>query len=108
MCTHTHTNDPSACDEQLRNLKSTVNDIDAQSQDGCSEIAAIAKLTLTAMEVPDKSVCGHELIAQALKAIWHKAEDTQNYINCMAEDVGCNWTDEAFLRRLAAKKESRS
>lgn len=88
-------------------LRMTVENIDNLSQDGFSQISATAQLALRWLETPKG--CGDlEVIAQALTAIHAKAEDIQNCINSEAEGVGCNYTDLAWSRRLAARAEVRT
>lgn len=70
-------------------LHQTINTIDLFSQEGLSEVEAIAKLALAYMERPNASK-NPENITQALKAIARRASGLMNDINAMAEDVGCN------------------
>jgi hypothetical protein len=83
-------------------LRNAIEVMDALSQEGFSEIAAIANLALARMEMPG---CYHSLgdIAYALLAIKQKAENIENYVNAEAEDVGCNYTNPFHKRRLAAE-----
>lgn len=97
-----------ACSEEISRLQSAITDMDALSQEGFSEIAAIARLTLRAMEAPSTTTRDNEDIAQALRTIWGKADDIQNCINCEAENVGCNWMSEASKRRWAAIQEAQA
>ena len=79
--------DPMADVKKLRN---TVEFIDALAQEGFSEICAIAKLALLALESPEGA--GHiRSVAHALRAICGKAGDIENCINGEAEAVGCNY-----------------
>jgi hypothetical protein len=86
-------------------LRSTIELLDALSQEGFSEISAIASLALARMETPG---CYHSLgdIAYALIAIKSKAEDIENCINAEAEGVGCNHIDQSHRQRMAAEYES--
>lgn len=88
-----------------RQLHAAITDIDCLSQGGFSEISAIAKLTLAALETPD-GYHFSENVALALRAIWGKADDIENCINCRAEEVGCNYQDPARERRFAAHREA--
>lgn len=93
-------------DPEVQKLRNTVEFIDCLSQGGFSEIASIAKLALSSLETPD----GYrhlDNIANALKAIWGKADDTQNCIGREAEQVGCDYTDDDQLRRWAAFRQAR-
>lgn len=87
-------------------LRNAVEFMDCQAQDGLSEIASLAKLALARLETPE----GHlhiEDIARALSAIWGKADVIQDVINNAAEEVGCQYVDKAWLRRLDAKHAAR-
>ncbi|THF64262.1 hypothetical protein [Pseudothauera rhizosphaerae] len=87
--------------DRIRNLTDAINNMDSAAHHGLSEISAIARLTLAAMETPHPYTFP-ELIAQALRAIWEKADDIRGIIGCEAEDVGCENQDEASDRRLDA------
>ncbi len=87
--------------QQIAQLRSSINAIDSLSQDGFSEISVIARLALVAME--SKRGYSSVDLALALQAIWKKAEDFENCINCEAENLGCNWIDEAASRRRNAQ-----
>lgn len=90
---------------EVQKLRNLVVDIDCLSQCGFSEISSIAKLALSRLETPD----GHrhiDDIANALKAIWGKADEIKSCIYFQAEDVGCNYVDEAQQRRWDAKREA--
>jgi hypothetical protein len=87
----------------LHRLQAAVTDMDALAQQGFSEILAIAKLALAAMETPD-GYRQPETIAQALRAICGKAAAIENDINCQAEEVGCNYRNPNTSRRYAAHR----
>lgn len=84
-------------------LRAAIDLLDNLSQEGLSEITAIAKLALLSLESPD-SYRHLDNIAHALKAIWSKANDTQDSINGEAERVGCNHVDKAERRRWEARR----
>lgn len=85
----------------ITRLQAAITDMDCLAQSGFSEISAIAKLALAALETPD-SYTNLEIIAQALRAIWVKADDIENCVNFAAEQVGCNYKDQFYdLRALA-------
>lgn len=86
-----------------KNLREAIQNIDALSQDGFSEIAAIAGLALSRLEMPE-GLLHLEDVAYALQAIRGKAQDTKNCINGEAESVGCNYTDAAVQRRFDARR----
>lgn len=90
---------------EVQSLRDAVETMDSLSQEGFAEIASIAKLALAALETPDgyRQMCN---IVNAFKAIWGKADDIQNCINCAAEGVGCSYVDEAQNRRLAAQYQA--
>ena len=69
--------------------------------EGLSEIAAIAKLALSAMESPT-DYPAQETIAKIFSAIWSKAENIESCIYAEAESVGCACSCESALRRLDA------
>lgn len=97
---------PSAMTADAQKLRATVNYMDNLSQGGFSEIAAIAKLALMSLETPE----GHrhlDNVVHALRNIWGRADDVQNSINCEAEEVGCNYVDEAEQRRQDARQAAR-
>lgn len=90
---------------EVQKLRNAVEFMDCLSQSGFSEIASIAQLALSSLETPD----GYrhlDNIANALKAIWGKAEDIQNYISSEAEQVGCNYTDDDQRRRWDALRQA--
>ena len=88
---------------EVDELRAPIDLMDNLSQDGLSEITAIAKLALLSLESPD-SYRHLDNIAHALKAIWSKANDTQDSINGEAERVGCNHVDKAERRRWDAQR----
>lgn len=92
--------------DELQELRNAVSLIDCLSQGGFSQISSIAKLALSRLETPG----GYQHIddiANALESIWVKADDIQNCINCEAEQVGCNYIDEAERRRWNAQRLAR-
>ena len=103
MAKITHAAQAAPTEEKLR---ATIQNLDCLSQEGFTEISAIAKLILTGMEA-GASGNDMETIAYAIRVIWSKADDTQNAINCDAEAVGCNYVDDAASRRYAARQAER-
>ena len=87
-------------------LRQTMTLIDSLAQDGFSEIAAVAKLALAALETPD-GYRHPENIAWALSAIWAKAEQIEAFINNEAEKVGCNYVNDSQRRRWDARAAAR-
>lgn len=84
-------------------LKAAITEMDALSQNGFSEIAAIANLALLALEHRD-APHRMEHIAYAFSAICGVAECAENCINSQAEEVGCNYIDQASHRRMDARR----
>ena len=96
----TKTTTPTATAQALR---TAIGDMDALSQEGFSEIAAIASLTLRSMEHPDAYEHMDD-IALALRAICGKAQSIMDSINCRAEELEANHVDDAERRRSAARR----
>src|ERR1700730_3630776 len=90
----------------VKDLRNSIELMDSLSSTGLSEISAIARLALIALESP-MGYQHPEIIANALRAIWGKADDIQNCINAEAESVGCNYRDELIERRYAAYRAVR-
>lgn len=86
-------------------LREAITEIDSMSQGAFSEIAALAKLALASLETP-AAYDDPEGMVYVLSAIREKAKATENLINCAAEDVGCNYKDEAMYRRWAAQSKA--
>lgn len=80
-------------------LGESVYMMDCMAQSGLAEIVAISKMALHYMEQPQERI-HMETLAQALKAIATRADDTMNSITCEAESVGHNYTDAAEKRRM--------
>lgn len=78
--------------------------MDNFSQHGFSQIAAIARLTLASMQVPESPRTLDD-IAYALESICQKAEYVEDCINGEAENVGCNYINDEERSRWAARKE---
>jgi len=98
MNTRTPITTPAATVQQLR---IAVENMDALAHEGFSQITAIAKLALTALETPD-GWQHPETIAQALTAIQGKAEVQNDCITSEALDVGIAHVDSARQRRFKA------
>ncbi|PXX15593.1 hypothetical protein C8R27_1096 [Nitrosomonas ureae] len=92
--------------QEVQQLRDTIQLLDNFSQKGFSQIAAIARLTLQSLKVPEGT---HALddIAYALEAICEKAEYVEGCINAEAESFGCNYIDEDERRRWNARSGSR-
>ena len=90
---------------EISKLRDTIQLLDNYSQRGCSQIAAIARLALESLKVPE-SAYALDGIAYALEAICEKAEYVEGCINAEAENVGCNYIDESERRGWAARSEA--
>lgn len=86
-------------------LRKAITEMDSMAQGAFSEIATMAKLVLASLETP-KGCDDIESIAYVLTAIFGKALEAENSINSMAEDVACNYKDQAMLRRWDAKSKA--
>lgn len=86
-------------------LREAITEMDSMAQGAFSEIATMAKLALASLETP-KGCDDIESIARVLSFICSKALDAENYINSMAEDVACNYKDQAMQRRWDAKRKA--
>jgi len=71
----------------IADLRATIQNIDALSQEGFSQISSIASLVLLAMKDPARNAVDVE---HALRVICGKAHDIEDCINAEAERVGCN------------------
>lgn len=85
----------------LDDFGDTITRMDALSQAGFSAVAVIAKRALASIErspsTLPSTLPSHEALANALRAIWGKAELFGNDINVEAEAVGCNYVSERLL-----------
>ena len=86
-------------------LREVVTEMDSAAQGAFSEISAIAKLALAYLETPG-AYSDFEGLARVLTAIWGKATDAENHINSMAEEVACNYKDQAMYRRMHALRQA--
>lgn len=86
----------------VRELQARIRSIDAESQRGFGQIAALAKVAFTALETEAGSV-DSESMAQVFACILEKAHEAEDAINAMAEDAGCNYVDAAYNRRIGAR-----
>ncbi len=87
----------------VQKLREAIENMDGLSQDAFSEIAAIASLALSRFETPNGYLSSEDIV-YALRAIRSTAQSTENSINCEAEQVGCNHTDAAMVRRFEARR----
>lgn len=89
----------SAKSTDVLSLQSTVRAMDCLASGALSEIAAIARLALSAMESPT-SHPAPETFAQVFITIMKTADDIKDSIGRYAEDAGCEYNDDESLRRL--------
>ena len=82
---------------EIEKLRATIYEIDCLAHQGFSEIIAVAKLALLALENP-KAYRHPEHIAQAFVVILGRAADFKNTIGSEAENVGGNYQNKS--RRL--------
>lgn len=80
----------------VQNLQQTITHIDQTSQEAFDLIALISELLSSASESSKFHTRPH-LLRRALTAIKSIADGAQNDINCLAEDVGCNYSEETPL-----------
>lgn len=85
--------------EQIEKLQQAITNMDSLSQDGFSEIAAIARITIKALE-GGACVRPIEDVIKILDIIWAKANDIENCINGEAEDVGCHYMSETTKQEI--------
>lgn len=86
---------------EASDLQGAVTTIHAHAQDGFESIASVAHLALRRLESPDV-YDNLEPIAQALRMIWQKAEDSSHAVGCEAEAVNASYVDAARMRRYEA------
>lgn len=92
--------------KELEKLRNKIRELDCLSQSAFSQIAALAKLALKSLEVPDPHGHNLESLARAFEMIWTTAETTENNINGEAEEVGCHFIDERLQLRMEARTPS--
>lgn len=90
---------------EIFELKDRINAIDAISQEGFGAIKAVSNLLLLALEHP-RGHTSPELLVDALQIIRFRADETENLINCEAEDVGANYEDPARVRLYEAFRQA--
>lgn len=90
-------------ESEIKKLQDIVESMDHLSQNGFSEIAAIAQLAKERIERLDY-YSDLEDVAIALGSIRGRALDIQNCINCEAESVGCHYIPEDRERLWVERK----
>ena len=92
--------------KRIKALSTAVNNIDSLSQEGFGQISAIARLAILSFETPEGHYPHHsETLAVALSAVRRIADDIENLINSVAEEVGANHIDEKCSSRRKAHYE---
>lgn len=87
------------CNQDIEALQNVITQIDSYSQEGNSDIATIARLTIKAIE---SGTCANPIddVLNVLRMIWDKTDDIKNLINCEAESVGCNHISKPLQREI--------
>ena len=80
----------------VQTFKQTITHIDQTSQEAFDLIELFSDLLICASE-SSKFHTNPRLLRNALQAIHSIAGDAQNTINCLAEDVGCNYSESSPL-----------
>lgn len=91
--------------QENKRLKSKIEDIDALSQEGFSQIGATARAALRCLEAP-AGWSGDDLV-MLLRIIASKADDIESCISSEAEGVGCSYADEDLRRTTEARVAAR-
>lgn len=92
-----------AKNDEIEKLRQTVNLMDNLSQDAFGRIRGVCRLALQAMEQHAAPVDMEDL-AQALRQIDQAADEAESCINTEAEQVGANYKDHAWHRRMDAER----
>lgn len=87
---------------RISDLEGAVTDIHGLAMEGLSQIEAIARVSLLAMQTPD-AYRFPENIAMTLEVIWSIAQNIQGCVGSEAENVGCAQPCTASERRKAAR-----
>ncbi|MDM1697131.1 hypothetical protein HX099_10750 [Thiopseudomonas alkaliphila] len=87
---------------RISDLEFAVTDIHGLAMEGLSQIEAIARVSLLAMQTPD-AYRFPENIAMTLEVIWSIAQNIQGCISSEAENVGCAQPCTAPERRQTAR-----
>jgi hypothetical protein len=89
---------------ELNTLRQTIRQMDALSQEGFTDVAAIAKLIKAALKAANFSD-PQNMIIPALGQIVDRAGDAENCINSEAEEVGCNFFSPELSLAIAESLE---
>ncbi|WP_066155826.1 hypothetical protein [Hydrogenophaga pseudoflava] len=84
-------------------LRSTLALVDNISQDAFKRIKALCAVTLLAMEQRDHPL-DMEHVAQVLTQIEQASDEAEGIINHTAENHGCQYEDERWVRRVNARR----
>ncbi|KVC77161.1 hypothetical protein WI76_17585 [Burkholderia ubonensis] len=85
----------------IQELRNQIESIDSMCQVKLEQITALTTTLLRAMETPEFWRFPNTL-RDVVGLIQHTADDLSNYVNSVAEEVGCNYIDE-----LERARESR-
>lgn len=84
---------PAKLNSDLHKCHDAISSIDCMSQTQLGQISALCTAMLRAMETP--GFWRHPLnVAEMLGLIKYTADDLMNCVNCVAENVGCNFVDD--------------
>ena len=89
-------------DREIARLRMVITDLQSIALVSLSQIEAIGKLVLTALETPLAAPADREMLAQVIQAIVEKAKMTYDSVSYEAENIGIVHRDEAKERRAAA------
>ncbi|KAK2701804.1 hypothetical protein QYM36_019559 [Artemia franciscana] len=79
--------------ERIQQLETSIKDIDANSQEGLSNISVLTRMAEILLKSVDKTSGEISDAIQALIIIRTKAGELENCINSQAELLGCNWVE---------------
>lgn len=84
-----HAQLPSSSQASIEQLTSTITDTNRWVHESCSEIWALAQLTLACVNAPE-DYRRPEAMAHALRTIRDSAESLANYVQTEARAVNCD------------------
>lgn len=85
---------PSSVVSAERRVRSTLREIDRMTQDRTADIAALARAVLRCLDTPEDRAAIQD--ARQLVDLMHmSADDLGNFVNCEAEEQGCNYVKAA-------------
>ncbi|WP_156924333.1 hypothetical protein [Derxia gummosa] len=99
------TQPPSRKKMDIARLHAVIEDMDAMAQDGFSRISSLVEVLLCAMESTTRYP-SNSSIAHTLLTIQSIADDNENGVNSLAEDMGCNFIDDRQRARWNAEEKA--